>query len=445
MTFLNRLACLGVLTVITSWVHASDTPNSLTQIFKLALEHNPTLTAAVATTAAAKQVVATQSAQQGTEVHLNSELSYAWMAEAQFPRSATQLVASYPLYQPQKQAFTTVAQKQHQATIWQQEADSQSVLMQVAHWYFKIWQQKETLYFLQKEQTAIAGILQQVQQRFQVGYQDLTDVSDIQSRLDFNRAETLKARQQLNQSYAGLNALLGGQLTANTLKQLQFPKQLPANLAQIEHSVRQQLLQKNDQAWAFLTQQHPKIQALDQQWQASENRATALRQQDHIQLKAFGALVLNESDGHFYDDMRGAKGGVQLSMPLYLGGQTQSKVSQQRQLSQQKLAQKTQFSLAVQAQAENAWLALETGSQRLEALKAARNSSQQAVRANGQALQTGSRNILDLLNSQRHLYRIERDIPLLMADIWLNAFQLYAAMGHLKVNGNGLWQGLVNP
>lgn len=440
MSYLIRIAWL--LCFITPWAQAGDTPHSLAQLLSVALDHNPALAAAKASTGAAQQGVESASAQQGAEVTFESELSYAWMSQAQFPRSANQLVASYPLYQPQKQSLTQAAQQHHQAKIWQQEADSQSVLLQVAEWYFKIWRQKETLYFLQKEQAAIADILQQVQQRFQVGYQDLTDVSDIQSRLDFNRAETLQAHQQLRQSYAGLNALLGGHLSMNRLQQLEFPKQLPANLRQIERSIKQALRQENDQAWSFLTQQHPKIQALDQQWQASETQATALRQQDHIQVKAFGALVLNESDGHYYNDMRGAKGGVTLSVPLYLGGQTQSKVSQQHHLSQQKLAQKNQYALMLQAQAENAWLALETGAQRLKALKAALNSSQQAVKANEQALQTGSRNILDLLNSQRHLYRIERDIPLLMADIWLNAFQLYAAMGHLKVNGNGLWHGL---
>lgn len=408
-------------------------PLDLSTLFALAVEHNPSLSKAAADQSAALSALHNTKGLQKPEVRFKSEFSYAWMAKAEFPRTANQLVATYPLYQPQLDDLNQKSQFAYQGKRLDHVAETQKVFLNISQLYFMLWQQQENYRFLEKEQRSIESIIKQVKQRFQVGYQDLNDIAEIQSRLDFNRAEMLKAKQDIRQTQANLMAAIGGvRQSEERLDALTFPLKRPLGVARIEQMVQQAKEDKNDQAWSFLVESNPKVLALQQQWLASQKQVSYEKNKDTFQLEAFGAYVYNESDNHFYDDMQGARGGIQLNVPLYLGGRTDASVSMQRNQAQKVQAAKRELSLSLQAKAENAWLALQAGTSRLNALKAALNSSKQAVEANEQALKTGRRNILDLLDAQRQLHKIERDIPVLKASIWQNVYAFYWAIGNLN-------------
>jgi outer membrane protein len=149
--------------------------------------------------------------------------------------------------------------------------------------------------------------------------------------------------------------------------------------------------------------------------------------------------VYNDSGNHYYDDMEGARGGVQLTVPLYLGGRTESSVSKARHQSQKRLAQKREQQLKLEAEAKNAWLGLQTGVARVKALQSALVSNRAALKATEQGLQTGRRNILDLLNAQRSLHKTERDLPVLKAQIGEDLAKFYWAIGKMSEENN-LWQ-----
>lgn len=418
---------------ISSVQAAERNPLDLSTLFALAVEHNPSLSRAAADQSAALSALHNTEGLQKPEVRFKSELSYAWMTKAEFPRTANQLVATYPLYQPQLDALNQKSKFAYQGKRLDHVAETQKVFLNISQLYFRLWQQQENYRFLEKEQHSIESIIKQVKQRFQVGYQDLNDIAEIQSRLDFNRAEMLKAKQDIRQTQANLMAILGGiRQSEEQLDTLIFPLKRPLEVAKIEQMVRQAKEDKNDQAWSNLVASNPKVLALQQQWLASQKQVAYEKNKDTFQLEAFGAYVYNESDNHFYDDMQGARGGVQLNVPLYLGGRTDAAVAMQRSEAQKVQAAQRELSLGLQAKAENAWLALKAGTNRLNALKAALESSRQAVDANEQALKTGRRNILDLLDAQRQLHKIERDIPVLKASIWQSVYAFYWAIGNLN-------------
>lgn len=423
----------GGILLMPSVQAAESNHLDLSKLFAWAVEHNPSLSKADADQSAALSAMHNTEGLQKPEVRFKSELSYAWMAKADFPRTANQLVATYPLYQPQLDDLNQRSKFAYQEKRLERQAEGQKVLLTISQLYFKLWQQQENYRFLDKEQRSIESIIKQVKQRFQVGYQDLNDIAEIQSRLDFNRAEMLRAKQEIRQTQANLMAAIGGvRHSEKGLDALVFPSQRPLGVAQIERLVQHAKEDKNDQAWSFLVENNPKMHALQQQWLASQKQISYEKNKDSFQLEAFGAYVYNESDNHFYDDMQGARGGIQLNVPLYLGGRTDATVSMKRHQAQKIQAAKRELSLSLQAKAENAWLALKAGTSRLNALQAALDSSKQAVKANEQALKTGRRNILDLLDAQRHLHKIERDIPVLKATIWQNVYAFYWAIGNLN-------------
>jgi Outer membrane protein len=413
--------------------------SQLQQLFEVALANNPQLSAAEADSAAAMSDVQQAESEENLTVNLKSELSYAWMKESSFSRTANQLVATYPLYQPEQSDLNAAASQQHSSRQYQLDATRQQLLLQVALTYFRYWSQQEDLHFLQKERRSIESILQQVKQRFQVGYQDLNDIVEIQARLDMNHADALEARQSLERTRQNLAALLGvDNLDAIPQTAFGFPVDVGDEVTQLAQ--RYGLANsKNRQAWSELVSHHPSLFALQASADALRNEAEYRKNKDTFQLDAFGTLVYNDSGNHYYDDMEGARGGVQLTVPLYLGGRTESSVSKARHQSQKRLAQKREQQLKLEAEAKNAWLGLQTGVARVKALQSALVSNRAALKATEQGLQTGRRNILDLLNAQRSLHKTERDLPVLKAQIGEDLAKFYWAIGKMSEENN-LWQ-----
>lgn len=388
----------------------------LQKLFDLAVTNNPTLQIAEAKQLAAKSKIDLAESQQQPTLSLQSELSYAWMQNNDFARSANQLKASYPLFQPDLEDQLSLAQYQEASSEWQLQAQRQRLLQNVAEAYYQYRSQQAQVDYLTKEQQSITAILNQVEQRFQVGYQDLNDIAEIQARLDNNRAEQLLAQQQLDVIATQLEVYIGQSVELSAWNK---DRELSPTLTE---SFQDELNR---------IEQHPELHRIQQAENAVHEQAALAKNRDGIQLEAFGAYVYNESDGNFYDDMRGLKGGIQLTVPLYLGGQTDAKVAMARAESKQLNAQYRDAQRVLTAKAKSSWLTYQAGLNRLVALKAVLSSSEQALQATENGLATGNRNILDLLNAQRRLHRAERDLPMLKAQLWQAWYQLQWALGAL--------------
>lgn len=394
---------------------------TLEKLWQQAIETYPSLAIATAQQQAAAYGKQSADAQLRPKVRFQSELSYAWMEKKNFPRTANQLRASYPLYQPE------LADKQDQqaylleASYAKLEEARQQIRLKVAKAYldYQIGQAKGA--FLAKEHQAILETLNQVQQRFQVGYQDLNDIVEVQAKLDRNSAESLAVDQTQVQTLAALEAYVGQPLDRDSLSAKDLSLWVAAVSSNIKRPAEGEIA-------------HPKLQVLDWQWQSLQKQQSVIQNQDGIKLEAFGALVYNESDGNFYDDMQGARGGVELSVPLYLGGKTDSDKAQAKAQAQALLAQKRQVNLDLEVALKQSQLGIEHGLQRLKVLKAVLASSQQALKSTEDGLKTGARNILDLLNAQSALYKAEQAIPVTQAAIAKDWVKFAWAKGRLSAD-----------
>lgn len=414
---------------------AEPKPLSLSQLFERALAHNPAVERGFWQQQAAQGKLEESRSAFQPSVRLKSELSYAWMERDQFARTANQLMVTYPLYDAELQSDRKASEYRLASEEAMLEATRQQTLLQVASHYYQYWQSRAESDFLQKERRFLLAMLDQSEQRLRVGYQDLHDVAEIQARLDQNRAALMQAEELSERRLHALNEQLGGERLVSVLaKPPSVEKGLASKLLGSAGGSPAEPAEIREIVWGKVVEDHPLLRAWQRKWQASQQQISLQRNRDGLKIEAFGALAYNESDQHYYDDMRGTRGGVRLEVPLYLGGRTDSRVAQARSRSEQVRARIRQQSLKLQKIAQNAWLGVDSGQNRLAALVEAERSNLRAVEATEQAIRSGGRDVLDLLNAQRDWYKTQRNLAALKAEIGLQQVAFYWATGQLTAD-----------
>jgi outer membrane protein len=123
--------------------------------------------------------------------------------------------------------------------------------------------------------------------------------------------------------------------------------------------------------------------------------------------------------------------GLQLSVPLYSGGNVNSLVRQavaNREKAQQDL-ESSRRTAALSAR--QAFLGVTNGRAQVKALEAALVSSQSALDSNKLGYEVGVRINIDVLNAQQQVYSTLRDLSRARYDTILNGLRLKAAAGIL--------------
>jgi outer membrane protein len=121
----------------------------------------------------------------------------------------------------------------------------------------------------------------------------------------------------------------------------------------------------------------------------------------------------------------------QISVPIFSGGGTQSKV---KQAQYQWIAAKenvVQSSRATERQARDAYLGVISGIAQVQALRQALESNQTALKATEAGYEVGTRTSVDVLNSRRLLVQAQTDYSRSRYDYILSIIQLRLAAGIL--------------
>ncbi|MGM0542171.1 MAG: TolC family protein, partial [Pseudomonadota bacterium] len=362
--------------------------------------------------------------EEGPTVELISELSYAWAEEKEFGRTANQLRASYPLYQPEKKARTDVSQQAVEVAKQAVKISQQDILLEIAMQYYEYWQQQAQWEFLGKEHQTYLSLLEQSKNRFQLGYQDLNDFTEIQAKIDGIKAEKIAVQQNMQNLYFKLTELVNSSFDISGFTRLNA---LPSGLTHLPRKS----LNKKDQAWSDLIGDNPAIIAVDKQISLIDKQIHVEKLSDGPQVELFTSYIYNDSDGHFYDDMQGVKAGVQIKIPIYLSGKTDAKVAKTRASMQQLKIKKTIQMSKITRIAQQAQVSYDLGLQQLSLLNKAIESNKEAIKAIESGMSTGNRNMMDLLKAYSDLHKAEKTIPILKAKLWQYWWQLQWVSGHL--------------
>jgi outer membrane protein len=123
---------------------------------------------------------------------------------------------------------------------------------------------------------------------------------------------------------------------------------------------------------------------------------------------------------------------LQVTVPLFSGGLTQSRVRQAQFFWIAAKEQVVQTSRATERQARDAYLGVISGIARVQALRQALESSRTALEATEAGYEVGTRTSLDVLNARRTLVQAQTEYSGSRYDYIVSVLQLHLAAGNLN-------------
>jgi outer membrane protein len=150
-------------------------------------------------------------------------------------------------------------------------------------------------------------------------------------------------------------------------------------------------------------------------------------------LDATGSYGFATSGGRFGSaDIQDSIVGLSLNVPLYQGGQVNSKVREAKHRHREALAKLKQGQRAVQRATSKAFLGVVAGVSRVNALKQTLISSQTGLAATQAGFRAGRRTALDVIVAERERLRAQKDYARARYDYLINTLRLKQAVGTLS-------------
>lgn len=402
----------------------------LATVYALATQNDPEIAAAKATRDATYEAEPLARSQLLPQVALSGDASYsnrdvnsspAGSFDESFASGSAAVQLTQPIYRKDRQ----VQLKQAEDQVAQADVDyttaEQDLIARVTEAYFNVLSAKDTLRFTEADVKAIERSLDQAKQRFEVGLIAITDVNEAQARYDQARADAIVARNNLDDSKESLSEITGVPTDelAGLRGGIQFDPPDPANL---------------DEWTETALQNNPAI--ISARYDVDIARKEIERQDagDSPTLDLVGSYGVSGSNADAGTDAKDAVIGLQLAWPLYTSGGVAAATRQARfqlQAAQDVLEARRR---AVQTQVRNAYRGVLASISRVQALEATRISGKSALEATEAGFEVGTRTLVDVLNSQRELFRAERDLAVSRYDYIINFLFLLQAAGTLSAD-----------
>lgn len=302
-------------------------------------------------------------------------------------------------------------------------ADQQSLIVRVSEAYFNVLRSIDTLEATIAEEKALEKQLEQTKQRFEVGLTAITEVHEAQAAFDSARAATLEARGNLGINYEALEVLTGKPEDRVAPLSGQFPvvEPVPANRAD----------------WVeFSLKNNYNLRAAKLQAEAQLQSAKATRSGHLPTLDANLGYSDSEVDGQRANRPTdtatdGSSVSVRLDVPIFSGGATtgRSRQAYAQYTQLQELYNNTQRNVIQNTRALHLLVSTDVASVR--ARKQAIVSNQSALEATQSGYEVGTRNLVEVLLSQRNLYQARRDYSNALYDYVIDTIRLREVAGML--------------
>jgi outer membrane protein len=314
----------------------------------------------------------------------------------------------------------------------QSEADYlvalQGLAQRVAQQYFAVLQAQDTVAAQEAAREAIIRQLEQQERRFEVGLIAITDVQEARAERDNAAAQVIASKRALASAEEQLRATIGEKPAVLSKPGEDMPLQSPNPASEDD--------------WVRIS--------MDQNASLTSSRLAADIARDQVR-SAFGGhlptvdLVAgrNYSDAETHSVRNGIPSvpsplenygkslSLQISVPLFSGGVTQSRVreSQYRWIAAKERLERT--SRTTERTARDAFLGVSSEIARVQALKQALQSSQTALSATEAGYEVGTRTTVDVLNARRTLVLAQTNYSAAKYSYLNNVILLRLAAGNL--------------
>ena len=324
----------------------------------------------------------------------------------------------------------------------QYAAAEQDLVLRVTEAYFNVLNAQDTLNLARNKKTLIKEQLEQAKRNFEVGTATITDTHEAQSRYDLVVAQELVAESDLLIKRSALEQLTGASI--GNLKSLS--SQAKIEIIAKERKVKLKNNQKPSKVnieTAVAVQPNQDIQGWIKQAEdvsysiIASKLAYEVAQKDTNRAIAGHAPSIDLIAQRGYNDTESGGIGVnykgyasqatiQVTIPLFSGGYTQSVVREKSALASKALADYENTRRSVAQATRQAYLGFTSGLAQVKAYEAAEISALSALDSNKLGYEVGVRINIDVLNAQDTLFTTRRDLAKSRYDTILNGLKLKA-------------------
>jgi outer membrane protein len=316
------------------------------------------------------------------------------------------------------------------ASDFQLEAAGDDLITRTSTAYFNVLIALESLSAAEAAETALKKQFDYASKRLEVGLAPITDVHEARAQYDSSRANTILARNAVEDAYQALVELTGQPV--HNIKGL--PKDFQPNLPE----------SRDAEAWVQeAIANNPALRAKELQVESAKEDVQTARAGHYPTLYLNGSygdstIWGDRSQGPLTRDIDsrefGPALGVTLSVPIFSGGATQSGVRQalsRRDIANDELEQEKR---ALVRNTRNAYQTLVASVSEVEARRLALVSAQSAYDASQVGLEVGTRTVLDVLQNQRNLFAAQLEYARARYRHLQNRLVLEQAAGTLDID-----------
>jgi outer membrane protein len=306
-------------------------------------------------------------------------------------------------------------------------AAEQNLMLRVSQAYFNVLTDEDNLEANQASLEAIARQLDQANKRFEVGLIAVTDVEEAKAARDTAAAAVIAAKRALATANDQLAEITGQKYDslAKPGDNMALNNPTPASEDEwVRVSLDQNLTLVSSRLAADIARENVKVvfggHLPEIEFVASRTHSDTIENEYFL-----GAGFPNpgsSTDNQF---------GLQITVPIFSGGATQSKV---RQAQYNWIAAKetvVQNSRAAERAARDSYLGVISGIAQVQALRQALESDQTALKATEAGYEVGTRTSVDVLNARQKLVQGQTNYAQSRYDYLLSVIQLRLAAGTL--------------
>jgi outer membrane protein len=330
---------------------------------------------------------------------------------------------SQPIFRLQN--WIAIGQARHQVA--QAEANlasaQEDLALRVAQAYFDVLLAQDNVAFSETQKTAIDQQLAQAKRNFEVGTATIVDTLEAQARYDQSVAKEISDKNDLEVKRRALQVLLG---------------KLPESLTPLRDPLELAAPQPNDiEAWVRAADDASfQVAAAKENYEFFREEVARQRAGHLPTLDLTGSYSRSDSPTNASPPIIGpvvntSSIGLTLSVPIYSGGLTQSRVREalaNREKAEQDL-ENTRRGVAQSVRTN--FLNVTSGIAQVRALEQALTSTKSQLDSTILGRDVGVRTSVDVLNAQQQVFQARRDLQSARYVYLLSTLRLKAASGTL--------------
>ena len=345
------------------------------------------------------------------------------------------------LTQPLLRVSNWAAYRQSEAQVRQAEVQmlqaEHELLLRTAQLYFDLALARESVRVLDAQLGAVKALWVSAQRSYAVGSGTVTDVQEAKAKHAASLAQRVAAANEVDTKLAELERMLGQPVD---LPALHMARSLPP----LENAQLRQLRK-------IAVTDNLGVRSAEAALEVAQREVEKTRGQHLPTLDLVASRTVNynstslSSPSDLESRVNASQLGVQLSIPLYAGGATQSRLREALALQDKAAAELEGARRAALSQLSQAASGVINGSAQVDALEESVQASRSALEGNMIGLRVGTRVNPDVLNAQQQLFTAMRDLSKARIDTALQGLRLKAAAGTLQTSDLNALESLMDP